>query len=231
MFLQRLAVVPPRLAVHTRSRFLLQAEVSRTQGVQVVDMVQQRGEPHRPIFLCCLTYPLERTAHAVPALYPERVLLWQVPVGQTPSLHPLRHRCSGLVRGLRRYYGPVRLPLSVHRRRTSIDFPTRPATSATAGRPGISRFSREVFPYVHGVSDRAGSACLSRYRDSRCCLPLSFTASAPRRKCLSRLNTRPARTPVNASTLPSRTTPHDSGPVWVATPSPYDSFIHNTSPV
>ena len=27
-------------------------------------MVQERGEPHRPIFPCCLTYPLERTAHA-----------------------------------------------------------------------------------------------------------------------------------------------------------------------
>jgi C1A family cysteine protease len=24
---------------------------------------------------------------------------------------------------------------------------------------------------------------------------------------------------------------HDTGPVWVANPSPYDSFIHNTSPV
>src|SRR5271170_4822637 len=164
MLLQCLAVVPPRLTVHPRSRFLLQAEVSRTQGVQVVDVVQQRGEPHRPIFLCRLTYPLERTVHAVPALYPERVLLWQVPFGQAPSLHPLRHRCSGLVRGLRRYYRPVRLPLSVHRRRASIDFPTRPATSATAGGRGISRFSREVFPYVRGVSDRAGSLCLLRYR-------------------------------------------------------------------
>jgi hypothetical protein len=28
-----------------------------------------------------------------------------------------------------------------------------------------------------------------------------------------------------------RTTPHDTGSVWVATPSPYDSFIHYTMPV
>jgi hypothetical protein len=28
-----------------------------------------------------------------------------------------------------------------------------------------------------------------------------------------------------------RTTTHDSGPEWIATPSPYGSFIHNTSPV
>ncbi len=48
---------------------------------------------------------------------------------------------------------------------------------------------------------------------------------------LSRLNTRPARSPVNVSPPPSWTATHDSGPVWVATPSPYDSFIHNTSPV
>jgi hypothetical protein len=30
---------------------------------------------------------------------------------------------------------------------------------------------------------------------------------------------------------PSQAAPHDSGPVWVASPSPYDSFIHDTSPV
>jgi hypothetical protein len=231
MFLQRLPVVPPRLAIHARRGFLLQAEVGLAQRVQAVDVVQQRGEPHRPIFPCCLTYPLERTERASPARCPERVLLAQVPFGQTASLPPLRRHCSGLVRRVHRYYRSVRLPRSVHRRRTSIDFPTRPAASTTAGRPGTSRFSREAFPYVHGVCDRAGSACLSRYRDSRCCLPLSFTASAPRRKCLSRLDTRPVRTPVNASKSPSRTTPHDSGPVWLATPSPYDSFIHNTSPV
>jgi len=173
------------------------------------------GDDAKPF--CCLTYPLERTAHADPALSPEHVLLLQVPFGQRPSLRPLRCRSRGFVRGLRRYCGAVRLPLSVHRRRTSLDFPTRPAP---AGGQRISRFSREVFPYVLGVCDRAGSACLSRYRDSRCGLPLLLTASAPRRKVLSRLNTRPARTPVNASMLPSRTTPHDSGgPSWVAGPS------------
>jgi hypothetical protein len=36
---------------------------------------------------------------------------------------------------------------------------------------------------------------------------------------------------VNASSMPSRAAPHDSGPVWVASPSPYDSLIHYTSPV
>ena len=180
---------------------------------------------------CRLTYPLQRTGRASPARCPERVLSGRIPFGQAPSLHPLRSRLPGVVRGLRRYYGPVRLPVSVHHRRVSLDFPTRPAAPSAAGGHGISRFSREVFPYVHGVCDRAGSRCVSQYRRTGCGLPLLLTASAPRRSVLSRLNTRPARTPVNASPLPSRAVTHDSGPLWVANPSTYDSFIHNTSPV
>jgi hypothetical protein len=58
--------------------------------------------------------------------------------------------------------------------------------------------------------------------------PYSNTASASRRDRLSRLNTRPARTSINASTLLLRETPHTSGPPRVANPSAYDSFIHNT---
>ena len=36
---------------------------------------------------------------------------------------------------------------------------------------------------------------------------------------LSRLNGWPMRPPVNASPRPSRATAHDSGPMWIATPS------------
>jgi len=36
---------------------------------------------------------------------------------------------------------------------------------------------------------------------------------------LSRLNGWPMRSPVNASPKPSRATAHDSGPMWIATPS------------
>src|SRR5258708_9597391 len=36
---------------------------------------------------------------------------------------------------------------------------------------------------------------------------------------LSRLNGWPMRSPVNASLRPSRVTAHDSGPMWIATPS------------
>jgi len=48
---------------------------------------------------------------------------------------------------------------------------------------------------------------------------------------ISRLNTRPARTFVNASPKPLQIPAHDSRPVWIATPSPYDSFIHDILPV
>ncbi len=44
---------------------------------------------------------------------------------------------------------------------------------------------------VHGVSGRAGLWHASRVRRTRCCLPLSPTASASRSNSLSRLNTRP----------------------------------------
>jgi hypothetical protein len=127
---------------------------------------------------------------------------------------------------------PLTSLLPVVGRRTSLDFPTRPAAAtAVTGGPRSSRISCEVFPYVLGVSDRAGSRRVSRYRRDGWGLPHLLTASAPRRMFLSRLNSRPVRAPVNASTLPSQAAPHDSGSAWVAHPSPYDSFIHNTSPV
>jgi len=180
--------------------------------------------------LCRQTYSLRRTERTWPALCPGRVLLEQVPLGQSPSLHRLRPRLPGFVRRLHWYYETVRLPGLVHHRRASLDFPTRPAARA-AGEPRTSRFSCEVFPYVHGVCDRAGPERISRLRCARCCLPPIPTTSASRTKLLSRLNTRPARTPVNASAIPLRQPPHDSGPLWVASPSTYDSFIHNTPPV
>src|SRR5258707_5204433 len=228
--LQFLSVVPPRLPVHARRGFLLQREVGHAQRFQVVDVVQERREPQLLILSCCLTYPLQRTGRVVPARCPGRALLWQVPFGQTTSLHLLRHRLPDFVRRLLRYYWSVRLPTSVRHRRTSLDFPTRPKATAAWGEHGISRFPSEVSAYVHGVSDRAGLWHTSRYRRTRWGLPLLLTASASRRK-LTRLNTRPARSPVNASTLLLRAAPHDSGPMWVATSHSYDFCIHYTSPV
>jgi len=84
----------------------------------------------------------------------------------------------------------------------------RPEVLAAPGGQGISRFPRKVLPYVHGVSDRAGLRSTSRYRCTGCGLPLLLTASASRSKILTRLNTRPIRSPVNASSLPLRAAPH-----------------------
>jgi hypothetical protein len=75
------------------------------------------------------------------------------------------------------------------------------------------------------------SQCSSRYRCTGWSLPLSPTAWASRSEFLTRLNTRPAQSPVNASTPPSRAAPRDSGSVWVANPLQYEFFIHYTSPV
>src|SRR6266478_5504340 len=149
--LEGLAVVPPRLSIDTARGILLKAEVGRAQRFPVVDVVQERREPQLLILCCCWTYPLQRAERVFPARRPGRVLLGQVPFGQSPSLHSLRCRLSGVVRELLRYIRSVRLPRSVRHRRTSLDFPMRPeATAAPAGH-GISRFPREVSAYVHGV--------------------------------------------------------------------------------
>src|SRR2546430_371636 len=46
VLLQFLAVVPPRLPVHTWRGFLLQTEVGHPKRFEVVDVVQKRSEEH-----------------------------------------------------------------------------------------------------------------------------------------------------------------------------------------
>src|SRR5829696_161704 len=70
-----------------------------------------------------------------------------------------------------------------------------------------------------GSKDDAGWRGSLRCRTRACCLLLATTASAPRTALLSPLNTSPIRAPVNASPLASQPGAHDSGPVWIATPS------------
>src|SRR6266540_4956755 len=187
-----------------------------------------------PILHPRLTYPLKRVEHAHPALCPGHVTLGRFPLGQPPSLHHLLSLRLGLVRRLCRYYGAVRLPVPVHHRGTSLDFPMRPPSG---GRHGISRLPLKVLACMLRVSDRAGSKGISRLRRLQSCLPLSSTASAPQSGhrwrdggSISRLHTWPARTPVNASLAPLRTKMHDSESARVASPSLYESFIHNTLP-
>jgi hypothetical protein len=104
--------------------------------------------------------------------------------------------------------------------------------------PGLVRRLPAYFGTVrHGVSDRAGSWRTLRWRCTWCGLPLTSTTSASRSTPLSRwgmdfaAQSRPASTPVNASPSSSRTPTDDSGPLWVAIPSTYETFVHNTLPV
>jgi hypothetical protein len=124
----------------------------------------------------------------------------------------------GLIRRLRRYYQPVRLPVVVHHRRVSLDLPVRPLTPSVSGDHRLSRFSRGVCLGMLGVSDRRRAPAHLAIIDAP---DVAFRFSSQRRRLrsvLSRFNTRPARTPVNAS----RTAAHDSGRC---------GSLHNTSPV
>ena len=129
------------------------------------------------------------------------------------------------------------LPVPVHHRLASLDFPMRSVFPSPTDRHGISRLPLKVLARMLRVLDRAGSKDVSRLRRLQFCLPLSSTASAPRSGhrlrdggSISRLHTWPARSPVNASLAPLRTKMHDSESVWVANPSLHETFIHNTLP-
>ena len=106
---------------------------------------------------------LSLTFMPIPVLCPGHGILIRIPLDQPPSLHLLRRLLQAdLVRRLRRYYAAVRLPVVVHRRRASSDFPTRPALPL-AGDDWLSRFSLNMFPHMLGVSDRAEPASHSPF--------------------------------------------------------------------
>ena len=171
------------------------------------------------------------TGRPCPAQCPGSAARPRIPFDQPPSLHLLRaDQRHQFVRKLRRYYAAVRLPAVVHHRRTPLDFTMRPRHHCRGDRR-ISRFSRRLRPCMLGVSDLAGyqRSLPERYVD--CCLPPASTGSASRTKPFSRLNTQPALSPVNASPGESLHPTHDSGPLRLASPLTYDSFIHNNLPV
>jgi hypothetical protein len=155
---------------------------------------------------------------------------WPAPFPPPPP------RPSGVVRRLPRYYGSVRLPTPVHHRRTPLGFPMRPAANwpqTTVGSPGSRA---RCFRACAGSQTARGPVAPRDLGTHQFCLPPASTASAPRtaRCCgddLSRLNGRPARSPVNASRGQLPAPMHDSGPAWVANPSPYRTLIYCTSPV
>ena len=136
--------------------------------------------PYLPISPCGVSYPVERAERTFPALCPGHVTLGQVPFGHRPSLDCLRRWFRSVVRQLLRYYGAVRLPVPVHHRMVSLDFPMRSGPHTLPNGGGISRFPCKVFPCMRRVFDRAGFATNSRCRWLRCGLPLTLRASAPR---------------------------------------------------
>jgi NAD(P)-dependent dehydrogenase (short-subunit alcohol dehydrogenase family) len=191
-----------------------------------VDVMQQSGELRTATASCRLSYAIQRGVHVIhPRRSAGHAQLDSIAIGSQPSLHRLRRRRDfprSLVRQLLRYYAAIRLPAPVAHRRVPLGFTMRAAArlsrAAAAGR-GISRFPCEMCPRVRGVSDRAGSVPASPMRQTRCGLRHVSTASAPRTptdRCpgssITRLDARPARTPVNASPTPSRMCTHDSGP-------------------
>src|SRR5208337_2617621 len=181
---------------------------------------------------CCrLSYPRQRTRRVYPALSPERVLLAQVPLGQTPSLHLLRRRCSGFVRRLPRYYGSVRLPVFVRHRLLSLDFPMRPKrTGRSRENPGSLNFRARCVPTCQGHRPRRTPAKLAmpldRMLPSAMCQGVGVLKLGVFRGSI----TWPVVFPVYASYPALRPCPQDSEPAWLARPSPYDSFIRYILP-
>src|SRR5437660_4852915 len=134
---------------------------------------------------CCPTYSLQRAERALPALSPRRVLLAQVPLA---SPLPSTASAAGCAALFGAFIGTTRLSDFLG----SFIVGVRPWTSRRGpplqrrANPGTSRFSCEVFPYLHGVYDRARPGCISRWLCSRCGLPPCPTTSASRRSALSR---------------------------------------------
>ena len=113
-----------------------------------------------------------------PALCPVPGMHRHVPLGQPPSLDPLRPswRTRVIVRGRLRYYGAVRPPTSVHHGRVPWGFTRRTLAPARAGR-GFSRFPCKVPLCMPGVFDPARSGHASPRRHAPCRLPCVRTTS------------------------------------------------------
>jgi hypothetical protein len=108
----------------------------------------------------------------------------------------------------------------------------RPPQPAHCLAQGAQRRSIHGHPVITEMAQQDRAQIRSLFPNGRVhASPQYLFQSLRNRALISRLHTRPARPPVNASTPPSRAAPHDSGPLWFATPSTCETFIHNTLPV
>jgi hypothetical protein len=122
---------------------------------QVITPTRQRHR-HRHAYL------LQLTRRVRSALCPGRVLLGQVPLGQSPSLHLLRHRLPGLFGN---FLGTTELSDFLYPCIVGVrpwDFPDAACDLSAPGGHRISRFSSKVFRYMLGVSDLAGPVRILR---------------------------------------------------------------------
>ena len=227
--LKPLPVLLPRHPAHPGGRFRFEPEIGLPRQIDI-DVVEQRGEPLFLVQFRGSPYTLQPVGHARPARCPARVGLGRVPLGPCPWLPALRRRLPASVRAVLSYYDRIRLLVVVHHRLRLDAFPMR--ASRLTGRWSATRSPGSRARSVRtcqGLRPRGVGGRLAISPPAM--LPSAVsTASAPRSK-LSRLNGWPMRSPVNASTRASRHAPHDSGPVWIATPSPQWTFTTYSLPV
>ena len=109
----------PCFPVYSLDCFAVEAVEGVPQSIHAVDMVPQGRQLRTRSLPGRLPYARQRLVQTFPTQCPEPALLARIPLGQPPSLHPLRRtsRSSPFVRRLPRYYGAVRLPASVHHSR------------------------------------------------------------------------------------------------------------------
>jgi hypothetical protein len=161
------------------------------------------------------------TRRAVP------VFPWSSPF--PPGTPPCVDAAHAFVRALLRYYKPVRLPAVVHRGRAPSGFSARTAPTGRGQRRDLPGSVQDVSMRAWGLRPRGVRTLLAMAK----CPMLPSTSGngvgTPNAK-LSRLNTQPASSPVNACQTASRPPSHDLGAVWFATPSLLETFTPYTLP-
>src|SRR5262249_5044165 len=78
--LQPLLVLLPPRPVDARNRLSLQSIIGGSQALHLINMVQQCREPLSLLPPRCLTYPLKRAGHVLPALPPLHLTLRHLPL-------------------------------------------------------------------------------------------------------------------------------------------------------
>jgi hypothetical protein len=150
VLLQIPPVVPPRHTVHPRRGVRADRPVRRPQAIDG-HVMKERREPCIVVLPRHLAHAAKLTRHAHSGTASGARFAGHVSLGRPPSLHHLRDRRGGLVRQLRRYYGAVRLPMTVHqgitaKRRSPHGLP-RPSTGqATMGPPGSRAWRSRACP-------------------------------------------------------------------------------------